>query len=93
MLDIGFFEVIIVASLFLIIVGPERFPEVAKNFFKFIKWLKSRIKETKLEVEKSLNLNEIKQEIYNESTLKELSDLKTLKKTSKKDVSKNERDY
>ena len=67
--------------------------EVAKNFFKFINWLKSRIKETKLEVEKSLNLNEIKQEIYNESTLKELSDLKTLKKTSKKDVSKNERDY
>jgi len=93
MLDIGFFEVIIVASLFLIIVGPERFPEVAKNFFKFINWLKSRIKETKLEVEKSLNLNEIKQEIYNESTLKELSDLKALKKTSKKDVSKNERDY
>ena len=93
MLDIGFFEVIIVASLFLIIVGPERFPEVAKNFFKVINWLKSRIKETKLEVEKSLNLNEIKQEIHNESTLKELSDLKALQKTSKKDVSKNERDY
>ncbi|MDG2061679.1 MAG: Sec-independent protein translocase protein TatB [SAR86 cluster bacterium] len=76
MFDIGFFELLIVSSLFLVVVGPERFPEVARNSIKFMRWIKNVFDKGKAEVEKTIGLQEIKQDIYNQDTLKEINNFK-----------------
>ncbi|MGB1799231.1 MAG: Sec-independent protein translocase protein TatB [Gammaproteobacteria bacterium] len=59
MFDIGFWELVIIALVALLIVGPERLPELAQNAGRIIKKVRSFIQSTKREVEKELKLDQI----------------------------------
>ena len=70
MFDIGLPELLLVALISLIVLGPNRIPEIVKNLIKFFRWLRSFTFNAKKEIEKNIGLEEIRQEIHNEEILK-----------------------
>lgn len=59
MFDIGFWELVIIALVGLVIVGPERLPEFARDAGRWIRKVRSFIQSAKREVEKELKLDEL----------------------------------
>ena len=68
MLDVGFFEIIIVALACLLIVGPERLPVVFKTLGILAGRAQNYVSKVKSDVEKELNFSEY------EATKEELKD-------------------
>ena len=68
MLDVGFFEIIIVALACLLIVGPERLPVVFKTLGILASRAQTYVSKVKSDVEKELNFSEY------EATKDELKD-------------------
>ena len=68
MLDVGFFEIIIVALACLLIVGPERLPVVFKTLGILVGRAQNYVSKVKSDVEKELNFSEY------EATKTELKD-------------------
>lgn len=74
MFDIGFLEILVILIIALLVIGPERMPEVARKLGsfmgktrRFINQMKedSPIKDTVQEVQSAMNLEEEKQKINN----------------------------
>jgi Tat protein translocase TatB subunit len=54
-MGMGMFEIIIIASIALVVVGPEKFPPFAKAVIKTFRDLKTQIEETQREITKEIN--------------------------------------
>ncbi len=78
MFDIGFWELVIIALVALIIIGPERLPKFAHDAGRLIRKVRSFIQNTKREVEKELKLdqlNDLNESIHHvEGLMKEAPD-------------------
>ena len=70
MFDIGIFELFLVLLIGLVVLGPERLPEVVKSVTRSMKWIKKTITSTKEEVSKNIGLDEVYQDLRNEEILK-----------------------
>tara|TARA_Y100001970_G_C13898824_1_gene682507 strand:+ start:52 stop:285 length:234 start_codon:yes stop_codon:yes gene_type:complete len=74
MFDIGFFELLLILLVSLVVLGPKRLPETVKSFSRSLLWLKNQANRTKQEINKTFGLNEIYQDSRNEEILKDLKD-------------------
>lgn len=74
MFDIGFFELLFVMLVSLVVLGPSRLPEAVKAFTKAWFWVKSQLTKTKQEVNRTFGLNETYQDSRNDEILKDLKD-------------------
>ena len=72
MFQIGFFEILLILSLGLIIIGPKQLPVVIKFVLKQYKKLQNNISSFKDDIEQEIDTKEIKQDIYNELKMEEL---------------------
>ena len=72
MFQIGFFEILLILSLGLIIIGPKQLPVVIKFVFKQYKKLQNNISSFQDDIEQEIDTKEIKQDIYNELRMEEL---------------------
>ena len=72
MFQIGFFEILIILSLGLLLIGPKQLPVVIKSVVKQYKKLEKNLSTFKKEIEKELDTEDIKQDIYNELRMEEL---------------------
>ena len=72
MFQIGFFEILLILSLGLIIIGPKQLPVVIKFVLKQYKKLQKNILSFKEDIEQEIDTKEIKQDIYNELRMEEL---------------------
>ena len=70
MFDIGILELFLVLVIGLVVLGPERLPEVVKSVTRSMKWIKKTITSTKEEVSKKIGLDEVYQDLRNEEILK-----------------------
>ena len=70
MFDIGILELFLVLLIGLLVLGPERLPEVVKSVTRSMKWIKKTITSTKKEVSKNIGLDEVYQDLRNEEILK-----------------------
>ena len=70
MFDIGILELFLVLLIGLVVLGPERLPEVVKSVTRSMKWIKKTITSTKEEVSKNIGLDEVYQDLRNEGILK-----------------------
>ena len=70
MFDIGILELFLVLVIGLVVLGPERLPEVVKSVTRAMKWIKKTITSTKEEVSKNIGLDEVYQDLRNEEILK-----------------------
>ena len=72
MFQIGFFEILLILSLGLLIIGPKQLPVVIKFVLKQYKKLQRNILSFKEDIEQEIDTKEIKQDIYNELRMEEL---------------------
>lgn len=76
MFDIGFFELLIVAIVGLLVIGPERLPETVRTIALWFGRLKQSISDTRTELEKQIGADEIRRQLHNERIMKQLRDVR-----------------
>ena len=58
MFDIGFWELVVIAVIALLVIGPERLPQFARDAGRFIGKIRRLIQTTKRELEKELDIDQ-----------------------------------
>jgi sec-independent protein translocase protein TatB len=74
MFDIGFSELILIAIVALLVIGPERLPETIRVTTRWMRNIRRSFEQAKREVEQELGVDAIKRELHNEEILKALKD-------------------
>ena len=72
MIQIGILELLIVVLVILFSVKPEKLMHYIKSIFRFFLQIQNFFTNTKEDIEKELNIQELKQDIHNENRMKEL---------------------
>jgi len=85
MFDSGFLELLVVGIIALLVVGPERLPEVAAKVGKFIGKMKAFVATTREDIEKEFRADEL-QTMLNKQK-EEISELRDMMQTTKSEVS------
>ena len=76
MLEIGFPELLVIVFVGLLVVGPEKLPEIIKTLTRSFGVIRSYLKETRSEIEKSVGMDEIRQDLHNEKIMEDLKENK-----------------
>jgi sec-independent protein translocase protein TatB len=77
MFDIGFSELVLIAVVGLLVIGPERLPETIRVTTRWMRNIRRSFEQAKREVEQELGVNEITRELHNEEVLKALNNVKS----------------
>jgi sec-independent protein translocase protein TatB len=77
MFDVGFSELILIAIVGLLVIGPERLPETIRVTTRWMRNIRRSFEQAKRDVEQELGVDEIKRELHNEEILKALKDAET----------------
>lgn len=72
MFDISFFELLVIAVVGLVVIGPERLPETVRSISLWIGRLKRSLRETRSELEKQLGADDIRRQLHNEEVMQSL---------------------
>jgi sec-independent protein translocase protein TatB len=72
MLEIGFPELLVIVFVGLLVVGPEKLPQIIKASTRSFGAIKSYLIQTRSEIEKSVGMDEIRQDLHNEKIMKDL---------------------
>lgn len=76
MFDIGFLELLVIGVLGLLILGPERLPGAIKTVSFWVTRIRRSFQQVKLELEREVDISELKRQIHNDSIMEELSKAK-----------------
>lgn len=72
MFDIGFFELLIIFVVALVVIGPERLPSTVRSVSLWIGRLKRSLRETRSELEEQIGADDIRRQLHNEEIMKSL---------------------
>lgn len=86
MFEIGFWELIVVGVVAMIVVGPEQLPGLARKAGFWLGKARRMIAEMKAEVDRELRLDEIKQSLRQQANLGEVQDLSDQVKTFRREI-------
>lgn len=76
MFDIGFAEMLIIALLGLVVLGPERLPQAIRTVARWLHYLKQTARNVRETVESELNIEEIKQDLHFKDIERQLESVK-----------------
>lgn len=76
MFDIGFYEILIIAVVALLVVGPERLPKIAYDAGLWFGRMQRYVRNARMEIERELHNYEIQQTLQQQT--KELEEVKQL---------------
>lgn len=74
MFDIGFAELLLLAVISLLVLGPERLPGAVRTASTWLSRIRRSFNEVRTELERELNTADLKQDLHNNSILKQLED-------------------
>jgi sec-independent protein translocase protein TatB len=72
MFDIGFPELILIAIVGLLVIGPERLPEALRTLGLWIGRMRRSFTNVKAEIEKEIGMDEIRRQLHNEAVMEEM---------------------
>ena len=72
MFEIGFPELVVIVFVGLLVVGPEKLPQIIKTLTRSFGTIKSYLIQTRSEIEKSVGMDEIRQDLHNEKIMEDL---------------------
>ncbi|WP_317932482.1 Sec-independent protein translocase protein TatB [Halioxenophilus sp. WMMB6] len=72
MFDIGFFELLLIAVVGLLVIGPERLPEALRSMALFVGRVKRGLRDTRLEFERQIGADDIRRQLQNEEIMSRL---------------------
>lgn len=76
MFDIGFTEILVIATISLLVIGPERLPETVRAVSMWIGRLKRSLHETRREIEQQIGADDIRRELHNEEVMRNLEKIR-----------------
>jgi sec-independent protein translocase protein TatB len=76
MFDIGFLELLVIALITLVVMGPERLPEAIRAVSLRIGRLKHLLAKTRQDIENEVGMDDIRHQLHNEQVLKDLGESK-----------------
>ena len=76
MFDIGFLELLVIALITLVVMGPERLPEAIRTISLWLGRLKQLWTRARTEIETEVGLDDIRHQLHNEEVLRELGEQK-----------------
>ena len=85
MFDVGFSELLVIAVITLIVMGPERLPETVRTISLWIGRLKQMMSSARRELESEVGMGEIHRQLHNEKILRDLENSKTKLEDSMRD--------
>ena len=74
MFDIGFLEILLLAVLALLVVGPEKLPVVARNVGKFVGGVKRTMNNFQQQIDTEVRLEELNRKIMQDTKDLEFGD-------------------
>ncbi|MCZ6829794.1 MAG: Sec-independent protein translocase protein TatB [Gammaproteobacteria bacterium] len=74
MFDIGFMELLLVSVVGLLVLGPERLPGAIRTASLWMGRLRSSFNKIRSEIEREINVEEIKREIHNDAVMRSLKE-------------------
>ncbi len=86
MFDIGFPELVVVSVVALLVIGPEKLPETIRTISLWIGRVQRSFASIRREIETEIGADEIRQQLHNESIMKELEETKNTLQQAGKDV-------
>ncbi|MAV86238.1 MAG: twin-arginine translocase subunit TatB [Gammaproteobacteria bacterium] len=92
MFDIGFSEILIIATLTLIVMGPNRLPETIKTITLWIGRLRNFINSARSDIENEVGIDEIKKQLHNEKVMQEIAKTKAELNSVTQDLSSDKKD-
>ena len=84
MFDIGFPELLVILFVGLVVVGPDKLPQLLKSLTKGFRAIRSFLNQTRSQLERSVGMDEIRQDLHNEKIMENLKETQKPKKPSKK---------
>jgi sec-independent protein translocase protein TatB len=85
MFEIGFWELVVIGVVALIVVGPEQLPGLARKAGLWLGKARRMVAEVKADVDRELHLEELKQSLRQQTGLKEVQDLADRVKTARRE--------
>ena len=73
MFDIGLFELVLVAVISLLVLGPERLPEAVRTAALHIGRLKRMYRAVRSDIEREIGADEIRRQLHNEEIMQSLN--------------------
>ena len=80
MFDIGFPELLLILFVGLVVIGPDKLPQLIKTSIRSFRTLRGYLVETKSQIDKSVGIEEIRQDLHNEKIMESLKENQKTKK-------------
>jgi len=77
MFDIGFLEILVIAVIALVVMGPERLPQALRTFALWFGRIKQQFRSVRAELEDEIGIDDVRRQLHNENILKDLEDTKS----------------
>ena len=72
MFDIGFPELMLIAIVGLLVIGPERLPEALRTLGLWFGRMRRSFTSIKAEIEKEIGMDEVRRQLHNEAIMDEM---------------------
>src|SRR5262245_2574617 len=90
MFDIGFFEIVVIAVVALVVIGPERLPKAARTLGHLMGRLQRYVNEVKADINREIELDELRK--LQKQVQTAAADLKSSVESAARDVETGVRD-
>lgn len=72
MFDIGFPELVLIAVVALLVIGPERLPEALRTLGLWLGRMRRSFTAVKAEIEKEIGMDDVRRQLHNEAIMEEM---------------------
>ena len=72
MFDIGFPELLLIAVVGLLVIGPDRLPEALRTLGLWLGRMRRSFVSVKAEIEKEIGMDEVRRQLHNETVMEEM---------------------
>ncbi|MCP5184230.1 MAG: twin-arginine translocase subunit TatB [Pseudomonadales bacterium] len=85
MFDIGFTELLLVAVVGLLVIGPDRLPETLRTLGLWLGRLRRSFTAVKSEIEREIGMDDVRRQLHNEAIMDEMKRIERDVKNSVRD--------
>jgi sec-independent protein translocase protein TatB len=93
MFDVGFFELMLIGIVMLLVVGPERLPKVARTAGLWLGKARSMVASVKADIDRELAADELKKALEKQARLPGLQDILEETREAVDELEKVKNDY
>ena len=76
MFDIGFLEMLVIAVIALVVMGPERLPQALRTCALWFGRIRQQFRSVRAELEDEIGIDDVRRQLHNENILKDLEGAK-----------------